>query len=86
MVLYMTHTLVIKYLNIIYYPDFYKITFTDTNECSKGLSDCDLSSTTCINTRGGYRCNCKQGFKDLDGISCRSKCDEINLSYLGYSV
>lgn len=34
--------------------------YSDVNECS--ASQCDLASTECINTPGGFHCKCRKGF------------------------
>lgn len=38
----------------------------DINECTEGLHDCDLETTTCINLSGSYVCDCKLGFMKMD--------------------
>lgn len=42
-------------------------TCEDINEC--GSSQCDLASTECINTSGGFSCKCKTGFTPT--MECR---------------
>lgn len=34
----------------------------DVNECEKNFGSC-LNGGTCENLHGGYRCNCKEGFR-----------------------
>ena len=35
----------------------------DINECFDGSNDCSKNTTTCENTDGGYKCNCKDGYE-----------------------
>ena len=42
-------------------------TVTDVNEC--GSSQCDSASTECINTPGGFYCQCRTGF--AASMECR---------------
>lgn len=39
----------------------------DINECA--ASQCDLSSTECVNSLGGFHCRCKTGFAPT--MECR---------------
>lgn len=39
----------------------------DVNECAS--SQCDLASTECINTAGGFQCKCRNGF--AASMECR---------------
>lgn len=45
----------------------------DIDECSPGTSACDLASTICTNTDGGFFCKCKDGFEP--NLSCRPVSD-----------
>ena len=45
--------------------------FSDKDECLLGTDDCNIDTTTCINTIGSFRCQCKEGFVG-DGITCTS--------------
>lgn len=45
----------------------------DIDECSPGASVCDLASTTCTNTDGGFFCKCKSGFDP--NLQCRPVSD-----------
>jgi hypothetical protein len=42
---------------------------TDIDECSSGDATCDGATTTCLNTDGGYLCNCKTGL-ERSGNAC----------------
>lgn len=42
---------------------------TDIDECELGSSDCPPTSSRCINTEGGYVCQCSEGYEG-DGIYC----------------
>lgn len=42
---------------------------TDVDECKAGLADCSVSEAECMNTAGGYFCQCKTGFSG-DGQHC----------------
>ena len=47
----------------------------DINECAEGLSDC-MSEATCVNTGGGYYCNCPTGYYGdgtQNGVGCVGK-------------
>jgi hypothetical protein len=44
----------------------------DVNECTGGEAVCDLTSSTCVNTDGGYRCQCKPGFQANAQGECKS--------------
>lgn len=48
-------------------------TCLDIDECSPGNSACDISSTICTNTDGGFFCKCKQGFEP--NLNCRPVSD-----------
>ena len=40
----------------------------DIDECSVGTHNC---SQVCINTAGGFNCECNKGFLlDTDGVTC----------------
>jgi len=41
----------------------------DIDECKAGLGDCSISGAECVNTAGGYFCQCKTGFSG-DGQHC----------------
>ena len=41
--------------------------FSDINECADNNGDCQ---DKCVNTKGGYRCECKDGTLHTDGFSC----------------
>lgn len=45
----------------------------DIDECSPGNSACDLASTKCTNTDGGFFCKCKEGFEP--NLNCRPVSD-----------
>ena len=50
----------------------------DIDEC-KRVNHCDPATSTCVNTRGSYYCNCKIGFKyAYNGLLCddRNECME----------
>lgn len=50
----------------------------DIDECRQ-LNPCETVTSTCINTRGSYRCKCKTGFKyAYNGLLCddRNECVE----------
>jgi hypothetical protein len=38
-----------------------------SDACASGSNRCDLTVSDCVNDSGGYRCACKQGFRDRDG-------------------
>ncbi|RXN22124.1 pro-epidermal growth factor-like protein [Labeo rohita] len=42
---------------------------SDVDECKTGLADCSISEAECVNTAGGYFCQCKTGFSG-DGHHC----------------
>lgn len=41
----------------------------DIDECTEGLAECSGSHSHCVNTAGGYFCQCKTGFSG-DGQHC----------------
>ncbi|XP_058047136.1 protein disulfide isomerase CRELD2 [Ahaetulla prasina] len=43
-------------------------TCTDVDECSHTEEMCTGENTNCINTPGGYKCICSEGFEEKDGI------------------
>ena len=48
----------------------------DENEClSADLNNCDSETTDCVNWATGFRCQCKPGFKAIDGsdTTCEGK-------------
>lgn len=60
--------------------------FSDINECAESLSNC-TSEATCINTGGGYYCNCPTGYygdgRPDPGVGCVGM---LSLQYLYYLV
>ena len=43
----------------------------DVDECQRATNGCDSCSTTCANTVGSFRCNCRDGFDYNDGQRCQ---------------
>jgi len=50
--------------------------FSDINECSAALSDCDVNAD-CQNTQGSYTCSCIAGFTG-DGKTCNAGRDVLS--------
>ena len=48
-------------------------TMLDIDECSLGLHNCNPNAE-CINTHGGYDCQCKSGYEG-NGVSCQGSDD-----------
>ena len=45
--------------------------FVDINECEKGTNRCQQE---CVNTDGGYTCECKRGYEKINGgFQCKRK-------------
>lgn len=42
--------------------------FADIDECSLNTDDCDTNAN-CVNTQGGFQCNCDDGFTG-NGVQC----------------
>lgn len=42
--------------------------FVDVDECSQTEGVCTRENTDCVNTPGGYKCICSEGFEDKDDI------------------
>ncbi|VDM44384.1 unnamed protein product [Toxocara canis] len=40
----------------------------DINECDENRHSCDPSTSVCVNTEGGYICECAAGYEGIDGI------------------
>ncbi|VDK54743.1 unnamed protein product, partial [Anisakis simplex] len=45
----------------------------DIDECEENRHSCDPSTSICINTDGGYRCECADGYEGVGGI-----CVDVN--------
>ena len=58
------------------------VSLPDINECEAGTDRCDVTTPTkCINTAGGYKCECAEDGLELDsfGYKCVGKlCMIIN--------
>ena len=46
--------------------------FLDIDECSVGTASCDVNSI-CMNTRGSYNCQCKDGYTKNENGQCIGK-------------
>lgn len=46
---------------------------SDVDECSLNDHDCNVSTSYCVNTNGGYRCDCLVGFNQTDDGQCECK-------------
>lgn len=56
-----------KTLLKMHYLQFY----VDVNECNSTITNtCDEASQNCVNTEGGFECNCKDGFRKR-GDNCQ---------------
>lgn len=38
------------------------VVFLDLDECMLGMTLCSIQSSVCVNTAGGYYCQCRPGF------------------------
>ena len=54
---------------------------SDVDECVIGLSLCSAQGSECINTEGGYRCQCQTGFTG-EGHHCAAPCRGSTLLFL----
>ena len=45
-----------------------KVTYVDLDECNENGHDCNESTSVCVNTFGGYTCDCLKGFNDTAGV------------------
>ena len=45
---------------------------TDIDECDKGDDTCDNATTVCVNTIGSYRCQCADGYGNLNAANACS--------------
>ena len=41
--------------------------FSDIDECATQTDNCSTLSTECSNFQGGYECQCKKGYKFIQG-------------------
>ena len=48
---------------------------TDIDECIEGLHECQTRVESCINSQGGYYCQCKEGFEKRNSTN---ECVDIN--------
>ena len=42
---------------------------SDFDECEHDMDCCDDETTTCVNSEGGYICECKHGYEPIVGSS-----------------
>ena len=43
--------------------------FSDQNECDSYDDNCDRTTTICVNTEGGYRCDpCHHGYEPVNNV------------------
>ncbi|VDL81169.1 unnamed protein product [Nippostrongylus brasiliensis] len=40
----------------------------DIDECAENRHNCDPASSTCVNTEGGFRCECYEGYEGTGGV------------------
>ena len=57
------------------YPEklciFFFLTLIDTNECANaGSHNCSSLTSECLNTDGGYSCQCKAGYVQKNAYEC----------------
>lgn len=50
------------------------------------LNNCNLTSTTCENRLGTFRCNCKENYKYVNGAHCALICVDQNLCIHGTCI
>lgn len=48
----------------------------EIDECATNVDTCVDSSSTCENTPGAFRCNCKTGFNKLDDFTCAGETEK----------
>lgn len=56
--------------------------FIDINEC---LSNPCVNGAECINTPGGYTCNCKEGWTGLNCANGQSCCTLVYFPFMSFS-
>lgn len=45
-----------------------KIRYLDIDECVENRHNCDPSNSACVNTDGGYICECSPGYEGVGGV------------------
>lgn len=53
----------------------------DIDECSTGLSSCNLLLATCFNVPGSFICQCHEGFSG-DGLVCTGNIRATSISFI----
>ena len=65
---------IIQVINTTSRPAVIKITnvnnFSDIDECIIKDKMCKLRNKICVNTYGGYSCQCEVGFYEVDELNC----------------
>ncbi len=65
-------------LTVQYQCDYYNN--VDLNECLDDLDDCNTTSSYCVNSIGGYYCECLLGFNKIFNNTCECKKLEVNIN------
>ena len=52
---------------------FFQNFIKDINECQRDMEICTTENAECINTDGGYMCNCSLGYEGDGEFNCTSK-------------
>lgn len=56
----------------------------DVDECKSNILSCNTASDNCVNTIGSYRCECKDGFRNVSG-QCEGNLNCISLMLPAYN-
>ena len=61
------------FLNLNLKKIFLLISISDINECTAGSDICVKSKSDCVNSAGGYKCQCKKGYSARGDFLCEGK-------------
>lgn len=47
----------------------------EDNDCAPESNPCPINAK-CVNTRDGFYCNCSEGYRNVDSVSCEGEANK----------